>query len=367
MRRGRPIRVGLVGCGRIAFLRHLPALQSLACADLVAVADIDRGALGRVAARYGAPRLHASAEALIDDPAVECVGVLVPPEGHTDVAEAALAAGKHVLVEKPLALSIEECDRMIAVTADTGVIAMVGHNLRFHRLVRRARDLIEAGAIGVPEAIRTITVGARAGARGGDWAADSAAGGGVMMELGVHQYDLWRLLTGGVPGQVVALAAVEGSRDRRAGVSAILSGGAVAEAISVHGRPPSNEVTVIGSDGRLDLDLYAFDGLRLRAPDDASGSPRSRLGGAVQAARSLPRGVADLARGGAYVHSYANEWRHFAACVGGEAEPLSSLTEGREAVRVALAAARSATEGTAIEIADAERAAVAAGEAGHSQ
>ncbi len=330
------------------------------------MADTDPAALGRVANGYGVERLHVTADALVEDPEVECVGVLVPARSHPEVAEAALAAGKHVLIEKPLAPSVEECDQMVEAAARMGVVAMVGHNLRFHRLVRRARTLIEAGAIGEPETVRTmiVSVHGESSPVDGRWI-DGAARGSVMMEVGVHQYDLWRLLSGAEAIRVLAVATVEGSYDRRAAVSAILTGDIVAEATMVRGRPATNEVMVIGSDGRLDLDLYAFDGLRVRGPEEISGSPRTRLARATAVAGSLPHAVVDLARGGAYVRSYANEWRHFLACIRGEAGLQSGLAEGREAVRVALAAARSTQERAAIELAGVDPVRIAPAGEGH--
>jgi predicted dehydrogenase len=91
-------------------------------------------------------------------------------------------------------------------------------------------------------------------------------------------------------------------------------------------------------------------GLRLRGPADISGSPRTRARTAFAAARALPRGIGELIGGGVYVRSYAEEWRHFLACVRGEARLASTLADGRGSARVAIAAVRSAREGVAIEL-----------------
>jgi predicted dehydrogenase len=333
----------------------MPALRGLSGARVVALADLDRTALERLAGEYGIERRHASAEALIDDPEVDCVGVFVPVAHHVEVATAALEAGKHVLVEKPLALSMDDCDRMVEVAARSDAVAMIAHNLRFHRLVRRARELISSGAIGEPEMIRTVTVG-RAhdttvdGVSPPHWKTETAAGGGAIMEKGIHHFDLWRFLTGAEPTRVSALVSVDGSYDRRAAVSATLSNGAIAQATSAYGVPPTAEASVTGARGRIDLDIHAFDGLRIRGPEDHSGGLGTRARGALASARALPRGIADLARGGAFVRSYTEEWRHLLACVRGEAELGSSFADGREAVRVATAAARSAREGAPVDL-----------------
>lgn len=329
---------------------------------MVALADLDRGAAERLAADHGIERVHASGEALIADPELDCVGVLVPVGAHPDLAIAALEGGKHVFVEKPLALSLAECDRIVAAQERSGAIAVVGHNLRVHRLVRRARELIAGGAIGEPQAIRAVTVGdgiAQGPSVLSAWKTDSAAGGGALMEKGVHHYDLWRVLSGAEATEVSAVATVEGAVDVRAIVSATLSNGAVANSLLGYGVTPANEVTVYGEEGRIELDLYAFDGLHVRGRGEISGSPRTRIAGAYASARALRYGVVELFRGGSYVRTYGEEWRRFLASARGEAAVECSLADGREAVLIATAAARAVREGSTIELANVDRPGVA--------
>ena len=334
----------------MAGLRHLPALQRLG-ADVVALADTDSAALASLADAHRIERRHPTAEAMLDDSEVDCVGILVPPAAHADLAVAVLEAGKDVLVEKPLALTPADCERMVRAAESSERVAMVGHNLRFHRLVARARELIAAGAIGEPQAISTAMLGTSRDPDGAtptpEWLADSKLGGGAMTEVGVHQYDLWKFLCGGSVRRVVA-EAVPGKEGRRATVAATLEGGVVAQALAAYGAVPACEVTVAGSGGWLELDLYAFDGLRLRGPADISGSPRTRLAGALAGLRMLPRGLAELRAGGAYVGSYAQEWRHFLDCVDRCEPTLSPLADGRDAALVAVAARRSLEEGAAV-------------------
>ena len=325
-------RVGLIGCGAIAELRHLPALRSLGTRP-VAVADSDPAALARIADPNGIERRHASAEALIADPEVDCVGVLVPPAAHAEVAVAVLEAGKDVLVEKPLGLTPEDCERMVRAAERSGRVAMVAHNLRFHRFVSRAREMIAAGAIGEVKAVSTLTIGGDPTTRDrhGDWAVDGSLGGGPITEKGVHHYDLWRFLAGASATRVTAQA-LGGESGRFAAVSAALGEDRLAQALAGHGAPPASEVSVFGSEGRLELDLYAFDGIRVLGPAEISGSPRTRVVNAMTGLRLLPRGLADLRRGGAYVASYAEEWRHFFECVRGgttPAEPVRRRPRGR--------------------------------------
>ncbi|HYM09122.1 MAG TPA: Gfo/Idh/MocA family oxidoreductase, partial [Bryobacterales bacterium] len=91
-----PLRVGFVGCGRVTQSLHLPALQRLPIAEVVAAADADSACLQRTADRYRIAKRYADAQALIADPAVDVVAVCVPPRFHAEIALAALDAGKHV-------------------------------------------------------------------------------------------------------------------------------------------------------------------------------------------------------------------------------------------------------------------------------
>jgi predicted dehydrogenase len=353
---GAPLRIGLVGCGAIAELRHLPALGAVSGGEVVAVADADPAAAERVGTALGVESRHRDVESLLEGAEVDCVGVTVPAQHHAEVAIPALEAGKHVLVEKPLAVASDDCDRMVAAAERSGTVAMVAHNLRFHRLVQRARELIVAGAIGEPEGIRTLTVGGSHEERAGGgpvpaWKTNSAMGGGAIMEKGVHHYDLWAHLTGANAVELGAVAEIVGEREIRAAVSARLDNGTIATATCAYGRPPAAEVTVFGAAGRLDLDLYAFDGLRVLGPHAMVGGVRQRAANALAALRAFPRGVGDLGSGGAYVRSYAREWEHFLAGARGEAAVGCSFEDGRRAARIAGLAQRSAREGRRMDVA----------------
>ena len=104
------VRIGLVGCGFAAEHRHLPTLMHLPDLSVAAVCDVDETARSRVGERFGIARRHASAHELAADPSVEAVAVCVPTGAHVEVALAAIEAGKHVFVEKPIALSLDDAD-----------------------------------------------------------------------------------------------------------------------------------------------------------------------------------------------------------------------------------------------------------------
>jgi predicted dehydrogenase len=143
-----PLRVGIIGCGRAAETRHLPAVQYLPEVRVIAAASRDPERLRRVAEHFLIRHRYADYMALLENPAVEAVAVCVPAAFHVPVALAALDAGKHVLVEKPLALDLDEGDRLVQRAGQSSRKVMMGFNLRWHPLVRRALELARQGVLG---------------------------------------------------------------------------------------------------------------------------------------------------------------------------------------------------------------------------
>src|ERR1700681_118197 len=124
------LRVGFVGCGRATANLHLPGFRHLTDWQVIAAADSDEGRLNVAANRFGIPRRYQDYQPLLADSDVDVVAVCVPPRLHAEVSRAALAAGKHVFIEKPLAVSLRECDQLLEQAARSPRKAMVGFNLR---------------------------------------------------------------------------------------------------------------------------------------------------------------------------------------------------------------------------------------------
>ncbi|MFC4948692.1 Gfo/Idh/MocA family protein [Pseudonocardia sp. GCM10023141] len=120
------VRVALVGCGRIAQVAHLPALEKANGIELVAVCDPSEHVALAVAARYGIDAVHIEAKEVFADPGVEAVLIAAPDRFHFDLVEDALEAGKHVLIEKPIASTVEQAARLVEMVAAAGVTLQVG-------------------------------------------------------------------------------------------------------------------------------------------------------------------------------------------------------------------------------------------------
>lgn len=352
--RNETLRIGLVGCGRVAQQRHLPALHRLPDARVVAVSDVDPERLGLVAGQFGIARRSTDYRDLVNDPAVEAVAVCVPAHAHVDIALAALDAGKHLFIEKPLALSLDDCDRLIQRASQTPTKAMVGFNLRWHRLIRRARETVQRGDLGSLKLIRT-TISSRFFEDEPEWMRLRELGGGVFLELGVHCFDLWRYLLQTEVEEVSAMSQMGKWQDETATVTARMAGGVQALAVVSKGTGESNEVELFGQDGHLVVSSYRFDGFQLSPSWSYPGSLRARLQSLGNLLGDAPQVIPAIRQGGDYVVSYQAEWRHFVGCVQHDAPTGSTLADGRRALQIALAAIESATDRRPVEVSHAAR------------
>jgi predicted dehydrogenase len=147
---GPDVRWGLIGCGDIAEKRVAPALRDSPGSRLVAVARAHAERAAEFAARHGATRSYADWRALLRDPEIDAVYVATPVGLHAEQAVAAAEAGKHVLCEKPMALSVSDCERMIAAARRHEVRLGVAYYRHHYPAVRRIAELLASGEIGRP-------------------------------------------------------------------------------------------------------------------------------------------------------------------------------------------------------------------------
>jgi predicted dehydrogenase len=192
------MNVGIVGAGRQGW-RRARALESFLDDRLVAVADRDAAAAQRLAEAYAA-ETYSDWRALIDRAGVDTVLVCTPPDSHAEIVIAALAGGRHVLVEKPLARSVAEAEPIMTAAEaafERGVICGVGFNYRHHPGIQQARRWVDEGAIGelMYSRMRHGIVGRWGYAS--DWRASAAiSGGGQLLDQGTHLLDLARWFFG---------------------------------------------------------------------------------------------------------------------------------------------------------------------------
>jgi predicted dehydrogenase len=183
------LRVGVIGAGVGA--SHLAAYRENPNVEIVAVAGLEDDRVRRLAAEYGAERTYREYGDLIAAPDIDAVSVCVPNVLHAPVSIAALQAGKHVLVEKPLARTPEEGRAMIAAAREAGKVLMVSFNYRHRGDVRWLRQYITTGALGRIYYAKAYWMRRAGIPRLGSWfVSKEQAGGGPLIDLGVHVLDL---------------------------------------------------------------------------------------------------------------------------------------------------------------------------------
>jgi predicted dehydrogenase len=139
----RRLRIGLLGCGPISQAAHLDAIRKARNADLYAICDIAGDLTGPLAALYQPEAVYNHFAAMLADPRVEAVVIAVADQFHVPLCRQALAAGKHVLVEKPLGTTVEECEDLRHLVAQTGLVFQIGNNQRFEPGMTQARRFID--------------------------------------------------------------------------------------------------------------------------------------------------------------------------------------------------------------------------------
>lgn len=189
------MKVGIIGCGKIAQVRHIPEYLENPDVEIVGYYDWNADRAAELAAQFGG-KAYSTEDELLADKEMDAVSVCVANNAHAKVTIKALNAGKHVLCEKPMAVTLEECMDMVKAADENGKYLMIGQNQRFAKAHVKAKELISEGVIG-----DVITFKTTFGHGGPEtWGIDGAKNTwffdksrsvmGAMADLGVHKTDL---------------------------------------------------------------------------------------------------------------------------------------------------------------------------------
>lgn len=196
-----PIRICLIGAGRAGRVHANSVARHLPGASLAAIVDKSAELAGKAGADFSIDKAFANVEAALDWGKFEAVVITTPTFTHRDFAVAAAEAGKHVFVEKPMALTLAECDAMIAAAEAAGVALQIGFMRRFDPDFRAAAERIAGGEIGRPMLIKSLTHGPGLPP---PWARDLKLSNGMLAEVNSHDWDTVRWLMGSDPVRVMA-------------------------------------------------------------------------------------------------------------------------------------------------------------------
>ncbi|MEK7442197.1 MAG: inositol 2-dehydrogenase [Chloroflexota bacterium] len=329
------LRIGLIGAGRMGttFAHHLAF--TVTDAAFVAVADSNAETAGQVAARYGVKKHFSDYRALLDQKDIEAVVIASPTGTHAEVVKAAANAGKHIFCEKPLALTLKECDEALAVVEKAKVKLQIGFMRHYDPAYMAAKQQIDSGAIGAPVMFKSM---GRDPKRTSLEFAKRENGGGLILDMGVHDYDLARWLMGSEVERVYS------------------EGGCLVYPELKEVGDIDNAVVNLkfanGAVGNVDLSRNAVYGYDVRT--EVIGSKGSLFIGNLQQTPLLvmtPNAITHdtipyfMER---FVEAYSAEIRDFVKCVMENGQPQVTGRDGRAAVAIGIAATKSFDEGKPI-------------------
>jgi myo-inositol 2-dehydrogenase / D-chiro-inositol 1-dehydrogenase len=347
------IRIGIVGCGRAASSLHVPALRGVAGAAIVALSDSDPGRLRQLASQCDGAAGVPDYLNLLEDERVDLVAVCVPATVHAAVAVAALRARKHVFVEKPLALTLEECDRLVdeaRLAESHGARSAVGFNLRSHRLVGQARNIVQSGQLGGIELVRSTWTADWSDGSRPPWHAVRAQGGGALLEIGSHVVDLWRYLLASEVESIHALSSSRAFDDQSAVFEARMRSGVLVSAAVSQRSASHNTIEVFGQGGSLRFSCYHADSLEVSMTGGRTTGAWRRIRPLLEKAAKLPAAVRAARQGGDFLASYARQWERILDAIRHGRPVPASIEDGREAARIVIAALHSCREGGAVAV-----------------
>ena len=267
--RGVKLRWGLLGVGDVMGKLVISPMKKAEEVELVAACRRDESRLRVFAEEHGIPRTYTDADSLVNDSEIDAVYVATPHNLHCRHAMKAAKAGKHVLVEKPMAVSAGECREMIRACAEAEVCLGVSYYRRTLRIVKEARRLLEEGAIGRPVLFRVFYPSGLIDFAPGHpriWLTQKNAGGGSLFGVGSHAIDLLLYLGGDIAGVTGAVDRVvmQGDADDVAGMVCRFRSGALGMMSCSYNSPAGIfPVEISGTRGRISFDASPRDVLSL--------------------------------------------------------------------------------------------------------
>jgi predicted dehydrogenase len=196
MTNNRQIRIGIIGAGNIANV-HMNVFKQVPEAELVAVTDVYLPLAEARAKEHGIQKVYESSDKLLEDVDIDAVVIAVSNQWHAPIAVKALEAGKHVLLEKPMAINVESAKEIVRAQRKSGRVLMIPHQLRWESLSMQVKEQAEKGALGRIYHAKTGWMRRKGIPGWGTWFTQmDKSGGGPLIDLGVHMLDLSLYLIG---------------------------------------------------------------------------------------------------------------------------------------------------------------------------
>ncbi|HSP56356.1 MAG TPA: Gfo/Idh/MocA family oxidoreductase [Dehalococcoidia bacterium] len=341
------VRVGIIG-SRFVATAHAEGLRQVPGAEIVAAASPNPEHIWEFHKRYGIPHAFADYKDMLTSGLVDAVTVACPNDLHCEVTLAAAAAGKHVFVDKPLALNLAECDEMIAACAKTGVVLMYGENLCFAPKYVRAKQLADEGALGEVYYVRQLEC--HYGPHS-DWFWDiERSGGGVLMDMGCHSIAYCRWVFGNAPVEsVYAEVATFVHKERTKGddhaVVTLRFAPTETHPAGGLGIAENSWARIGGLDDRAEI--YGSKGLTVADIARGGALHTFSAGGYGYAGEKSPltRGWTWTGYEEAWSYGFPQEMAHWVDCIEHDRQPMLTGADGRAVLEIICAAYESARTG----------------------
>ena len=265
------VRWGIIGCGAVCEVKSGPALQKAGRSSLSAVMRRNGDLAKDFAERHGVARWYDDADALIADDTVDAIYVATPPDSHEAHTLKTLAAGKPVYCEKPMALTLEACDRMAKEAAEAGVPLVTAYYRRALPRFEKMRELIQDGTIGAPRAVLCQQYRRADDLPGEAWKLDPAvSGGGHFADMYPHALDWLDHVFGpasDVRGTVRNQSGTSQAEDM-VSFTAQMGDVSLTGMCSYASGRNEDSVTVIGSKGSVSMGFFGPSPVTLRVGDE---------------------------------------------------------------------------------------------------
>ncbi len=328
MTESKTLRWGIIGCGQIAHDRILAALDLARNGEVVALFDPDQERVARALLKAPGAATYDTIEGILGDPGVEAVYIATPNHLHAEQTIAAAAAGKHVLVEKPMALDAAQGCEMVEAADRAGVKLMVAYMTLFNPAFQAAKRLVETEALGTIVSARgrhSYRMSPESLSTANTWRLDPHLGGGPLLDVGVYSIFTLRELTGSRPRSVFATGTVkqlQGLTTYDSIIFSYLTDDDTPGVIEANFTFNSSNYELEGTRGRCTLTGHITQLIAGRVDAELWPDAKPRRVSELFSHEVVPAGLPEFA-------NYLGEVEHFADCVANDTEPISS---GRIAV-----------------------------------
>lgn len=323
-------KVAIIGAGGMGN-RHASVYPGIRSAKVAAIVDAIPEAAEKLAKTANAPA-YTDFDAMLAEVKPDVIDICLPTPLHKEFVLRAAEAGKHTIVEKPMAASLADCREMIEATKKAGVTFMVAHVLRYFAEFAAGKARVEAGAVGNPAAVRTTRVGGHPGR----WFADPSQSGGVILDLIIHDFD-WLRWTFGEAERVYAKGLVDSGIENTdyALVTIRFKSGVIAhvEGSWSHPGPFTVKYEIAGDGGLLDHNNQTSATLKIFKKHEPGEKP-------IPVATESPVNE----------NPYQNMLAHFIDCVETGKKPDITGEDGMRAVEISLAALESIRTGRPVKV-----------------